>query len=344
MNISILDDLEQSVTELISSAEVELAEKQLQQQREQEVEVAVQEIRDRLTLLLDQVTQTLEKFESNSVTDSLTRKKLEEKQTYLLEQLDNVYLLAAQVVDARLLQEEEQILNRQVSRELEQWRQGLKADLLEMIRDQEDFFDATDAAITVRGYLNELKEMGALEEVVEALVDQINRTSARGPVARIDNSHEQALFFIYTKAMENRSRTGRTNDIKPQTHHRKSEKQPNPYLELEGKVVIYGGHERLEAAVRSKLRGSNVVLVWCNADSGPSLWEQAESHLISADLVFIITTYTSHKLTEKAKLSCSKAGKVPQMLNSGGLTRTLEAISYGLKTQLLTRQVRSKLA
>lgn len=312
-------------------AQIELEENRLQQQRQAQIEQETAQIKARLQPLLEQVEQMLNQLTAEAFSDSMTRLKLEEKAADLSEKIENAPLLAAQTVDRQLILHEERLLDERLTEQTNRWRQALKADLLEMIAEQQDFYSATDAAIAVRGYLHDLKAIGALEEVVTALINQINSRSEEGPVARLRGSYEQTLSFIYNKALENRARVERAPDVQLRVRHRTSEKRPNPYSALDGKVVIFGGHDRLETAIRNRLRDSTVNLIWCTAQAGPQIAEQAESHIATADLVLVMTAYTSHKLTDKATQAAQRAEKTVEMINTTGVVRVLEAIEYGLK-------------
>lgn len=339
MDISELDDLENSVQDLLSLAKIELEEKRLQQQRDEQIQQEIVRIRERLEPLLKQVEGMLAQLDAEDFVDSVTRKKLEAKAADLRERLANAPALAAQAIDRQLILNEERLLDERLTEQTMRWRQALKADLLEMIAEQEDFYSATDASIAIRGFVHDLKAIGSLEEVVDALINQINTHSEEGPVARLRGSHEQTLNFIYNKALENRSRVERAPDVQPRVRHRSSEKRPNPYGMLEGKVVIFGGHDRLENAVRNRLRDADVDLVWCTAQAGPQIAEQADSHVASADLILIVTGYTSHKLTDKAVQAAQRAGKSVEMVNTTGVVRVLEAIEYGLKSKQLAKHL-----
>lgn len=339
MDINELDDIEASVQDLLSLAKIELEEKRLQQQREEQVQKKVSEIQQRLEPLLQETERMLAQFGLDDFSDSVTRKKLEDKVAELRQRLADAPSLATQLVDQEMIRNEEKLLDERMAEQALRWRQALREDLLEMIAEQQDFYSATDAAIAIRGYVHDLKAIGALDEIVEALINQINEYSEEGPVARLRGNHEQTLYFIYNKALENRSRVERSPDVQPRVRHRTSERRPNPYTQLEGKVVIFGGHDRLENSVRTRLRESDVQLIWCTAQAGPQLAEQAESHIQSADLVLIMTAYTSHKLTDKAMQASQRAGKTPEMINTTGVIRVLEAIEYGLKSQQLARRL-----
>ncbi len=344
MDITELDDIETSVQDLLSLAKIELKEKQLQQQREQQIDQKITEIKQRLEPLLAQTEEMLTQFGTGDFTDSITRKKLEDKAQEIRQKLVDAPNFAAQMVDRQMILNEERLLDERLTEQANRWRQALKEDLLEMIAEQQDFYSATDASVAIWGYKHELKAIGSLDEVVDALIEQINEQSEEGPVARLRGTHEQTLNFIYNKALENRARVERSPDVQPRVRHRTSEKRPNPYTQLTGKVVIFGGHDRLETAVRNRLRDSGVTLVWCTAQAGPQIAEQAESHVSSADLVLVMTGYTSHKLTEKAMQAVQRAGKSPEMINTTGVIRVLEAIEYGLKSQLLVRRLNSPLS
>lgn len=338
MDISELNDLESSVQGLLALAKVELEEKRLQQRREEQIQEAVRQIRQRLEPLLAQIEQMIAQFDSQDIVDSAARQKLTAKAEDIRLQLEEAPFLAAQTVDRQLIAYEERLLDEQIQQQTNHWRQALKIDLLDMIAEQEDFFNATDAAISIRGYIRDLKAIGALEEVVDALIDRINCLSEEGPVAKMRGSHEQTLTFIYNKALENRARVERTTEVQPRARHRTSEKRPNPYATLAGKVVVFGGHDRLASSVRNRLRDSHVELTWCTAQDGLQLAQQAENHIYNADLLLIITGYASHSLTEKALQVAQKANKTPEMINTTGMTRVLEAIEFGLKTRLLANQ------
>lgn len=339
MDILELNDMEASVQDLLSVAKTELEEWRLQQQREEQIQKAITEIQQRLEPLLEQVEKALLEFNAKNCADSITYKKLEDKAAEIRQRLEEAPALAALAVDRQMILNEERLLDERQAEQTLAWRQHLKADLLEMISEQEDFFSATDAAISVRGHIADLKAIGALEEVVDALITRINNLSEEGPVARLRGSYEQTLTFIANKALENRARVERSYDVQPRTRHRTSEKQPNPYSQLDGKVVVFGGHDRLETAVRNRLRDSDVHLIWCTAQAGPQLAEQAEAHIASADLVLIITAYASHKLTEKALQAVQRVGKSADMVNTTGMIRLLQAIEYGLKTKLLVQRL-----
>jgi hypothetical protein len=336
MHISELDELEASVSDLLSMAKVELEQNRLQLQRDRQIQEAVSQIEARLKPLLAKIEQMLKEF-SREGQGSETKQRLEKKAADIRQEIAEAPILAAQLADRQLILSEERLLDERITEQTTQWRLELKADLLEMIEEQHDFFSATDASIAVRGYANDLKAVGYLEEVVEALIDQINSHSEEGPVARLRGSHEQTLTFIYNKALENRSRVDRAPDVQPTTRHRKSEKRPALYTDRGGKVLVFGGHDRLQTAVKNRLRDSAINLMWYTEQDGLQLAAQGESQIAGGDLIIIVTGYASHSLTERAIEACRRANKTYEIVNTTGMTRLLEVIESGLKAKQLAR-------
>ncbi|NJK60192.1 MAG: DUF2325 domain-containing protein [Oscillatoriales cyanobacterium SM2_1_8] len=339
MDISDLDNLEQSVERLLAQAREDLEKEKLRQQRERQIQEFVEQIESRLQPLLTKVEAALATLDASGMDNPKTRQQLEEKAAEIRQELAEAPAKAQEHAEKQFLLQEDRLVEEREAQEVERWRHQLKADLLEMIAEQTDFYSATDAAIAIKGHVSDLKAVGGLEEVVEALMHQINTNSeTEGPVARLRGSHEQTLTFIYNKALENRSRVDRPPNVQPATRHRKSERKPSLYTDLEGKVLVFGGHDRLESAVRNRLRDSTVYLVWATEQGGLQLAAQAESQIPSADLVLIVTGYASHSLTERAIESCKRCGQPYEIINTTGMTRLLEAIESGLKARQLAKR------
>jgi hypothetical protein len=335
MHISELDEIDSSVAELISQARIELEQKRLQQRREQQIQELLQQIVSRIEPNLQKVEAVLKEFADDDRSE--TKAKLQQKAKELRQKLEEAPLLAEQKADLQFLVSEERLLEEQEQEFLNQWRQDLKSDLIDMIEEQQDFFSATDAAVAVKAYLSDLKAINALEEVVEALMNQINAKSGEGPVAKLRGSYEQTLTFIYNKAMENRSKVDRAPDVKPTVRHRKSSAPPLLYEDLAGKVIVFGGHDRLYTATRTRLRGSQVNLIWYTEQDGLQLASQGEEQVGNADLVIIVAGYASHSLTERAMEACRRANQTFEIVNTKGMTRILETIETGLKAQQLKK-------
>lgn len=74
MDISELDELENSVQDLLSLAKIELEEKRLQQQRDEQIQEEIVKIKQRLEPLLAQIEEMLLQLTSEDFVDSVTRK------------------------------------------------------------------------------------------------------------------------------------------------------------------------------------------------------------------------------------------------------------------------------
>jgi len=338
MDMSELDTLEQEVEQLLAKAREDLEKEKLRQQRERQIQEYLEQIQNRLQPLLAKTEEMIAVLDDKGV-DNPTRRQLEETAARIRQELAEAPAKAQDMAEKQFLLQEERLVEEREAREIEIWRHQLKADLLEMIAEQEDFYSATDAAIAIKGHISDLKAIGALEEVVEALMKQINDNSeTEGPVARLRGTHEQTLNFIYNKALENRSRVDRPPNVQPPTRHRKSERRPSLYTDLEGKVLVFGGHDRLESAVRNRLRDSCVSLSWATEQGGLQLAAQVESQIPKAELILIVTGYASHSLTERAIESCKRYGQPYEIINTTGMTRLLEAIESGLKARQLAKR------
>lgn len=332
-----LENLEASVENLLSAAKTELAERKLQQQRDEQYQEIVRQRENKLHPLLKKVEEMINTYHTEGYDNAEMLQQLQEKADDIRQQIAEIPQKAAEIVDSQLVLREERLFEEKAREKVVRWQRDLRDDLLEMVLEQKDFFSATDAAIAIRGYLDDLKEIGALEEVVDALINQINEYSEEGPVARLRGTHEQTLLFIYNKALENRSRTDYHPNIQPKSRHRKSDRRPELYSDLKGKVLVFGGHDRLQTAVKNRLRNSQVELQWYSEQDGLQLSAQGEAQVNNADLILIITGYASHSMTERAMEACKKADQKFEIISTTGMTRVLEVIEAGLKTQQLAQ-------
>lgn len=271
-----LENLEASVENLLSLAKNHLEEKKLQQQRDEQYQEIVRQRESRLHPLLKKVEEMISTYKAEGYHSAEMIQQLQDKADDIRREIAEIPEKAAEIVDSQLVLREERLLEETNRQKVRRWQEDLRDDLLDMILEQHDFFSATDAAIAIRGYVDDLKELGALEEVVDALINQINEHSEEGPVARLRGTHEQTLNFIYNKALENRSRTEHHPNIQPKSRHRKSDKRPELYADLSGRVLIFGGHDRLQTAVRNRLRSSQVELQWYTEQDGLQLSAQGD--------------------------------------------------------------------
>jgi hypothetical protein len=341
MHLPSLEEIQNSARDVMVMAKMELERTRLRKQREQKIQEHAQRIKEELEPLIQEMEALLQEFDREGDRESFARKQLEQKLEELREYIVKAPILAEQEADNQLIASEERIQNEREAQQEAQWRHELKADLLDMIYEQQDFFSATDAAIAIKPYVPDLKAINALEEVVEALMNQINRHSGEGPVAKLKGTYENTINFIYNKAMENRSKVERPPNVQASVKHRKSEKRPVFYADLSGKVLVFGGHDRLHTAVKNRLRHSEVELVWYTEQDGLQMASQGESQVSSADLILIITGYASHSLTERAMEACRKANKSYEIVNTTGMTSVLQVIEAGLKTLQLAKRWKS---
>ncbi|AFY38509.1 hypothetical protein Lepto7376_2219 [[Leptolyngbya] sp. PCC 7376] len=332
-----LENLEASVENLLFAAKTDLEERKLQQQRDQQYQEIVRQRESKLQPLLKKVEEMISTYRAEGYQNAEMISQLQEKADDIKKEIAEIPEKASEIVDNQLVLREERLLEEKAREKVQKWQTDLRDDLLEMVNEQNDFFSATDAAIAVRSYIDDLKELGALDEVVDALIAQINQHSEEGPVARLRGTHEQTLNFIYNKALENRSRTEHHPNIQPKSRHRKSDSKPELYANLIGKVLVFGGHDRLQTAVRNRLRNSQVELQWYSEQDGLQLSTQGEAQVNNYDLILIITGYASHSMTERAMDACKKADRSFEIIKTTGMTRVLEAIESGLKTQQLAQ-------
>lgn len=341
MNLPSLEEIQNATRDVMAMAKMELERTRLRKQREQKIQEHAQRIKDQLEPQIKAISHLLQEFDREGDQESFARKQLEQKLQELEEYITNAPILAEQEADSQLIASEERLQNEREALQEAQWRQELKADLLDMINEQQDFFAATDAAVAIKPYINDLKAINALEEVVEALMNQINVHSGEGPVAKLKGTYENTINFIYNKAMENRARVERPPNVQATVKHRKSEKRPVFYADLSGKVLVFGGHDRLATAVKNRLRHSEVEVVWCTEQDGLQMASQGEGQVSSADLVLIVTGYASHSLTERAMEACRRANKNYEIVNTTGMTSVLQVIEAGLKTLQLAKRWKS---
>ncbi len=340
--MDVIAELEKKTQALIASGMSELKEIEAQQQRQTQIAEIAEEIRQRLVPLVEKVETLIGQFAQQAVGNSLTLKQLEQQKETLESQIQLAEVLAEAKIDEKLLQEEERLLAKQDAESLREWRLRVKEELIELIEEQDDFYRATDVAIAVKGYADDLKETGALEEVVNRLVEQINRYDRKAsetgsPAAKFRGSYENTLNFIVDVAHRNRQAAIDPPRNEFTSRQVKPSSRTTACEGLGGKVVIVGGHDRLETAVRNRLRQSEVELVWATSQTGPGIWAQVEAQLPGADLIIVLTGYASHKLTEK--ILGGKGGRTPTYLTTTGMTRLVEAIEVGLKSQQLSQQL-----
>ena len=188
--------------------------------------------------------------------------------------------------------------------------------------------------------------------MVNALLNKINDCNREGKAIVIAGTPEWKLSRMYEKATKlrhqqnpphltlvsgggsNRSRATVSDD-------RDQNETPDPYADLTGKVVIFGGQNNVKVQVEECLRQSKVNLVWCTAEDGDQWAKQTESHIAQADLVVIITGRgTPHKQTISAKRVAKNCRKpMTQCDRASGKDSLLDHIKTGLLGSQLQRNL-----
>lgn len=332
-------DLETSIQGLLQQAELELAEQKIRSERQEKLAQTSEALTVKFNDWLGKIDSSLAEYERQAINSS-AQKQLQEQRTCLLENLAHVETLAAEAVDEEFFQKEEALIERQFSQEMDRWRQQLKGNLIRTIRDQQNFFDATDVALVVRDYLADLSAIGALPEITQALVNQINDLSTKGVTARHVGTDEGTVRLIADKALENRQRSDR--GPLPRQPHRQILNRPNLYHDLSGLVVIAGGHTRLEVHIRDRLKESKVRIVWAVNNAGVAQFQSAATATGKADLVLIIAGYAGHSMTELVMTAAKAAGSPAQKVLTTGMTGILEAIAIGLRTKHLMAKLNTR--
>jgi hypothetical protein len=227
-------------------------------------------------------------------------------------------------------------LNRQQREALQQQRQTKQAELMQLIAEQENFFEASLLAIDVYTAMPDLKAIGGLETVVDALLTKINACNQSDKLINLVGTPQQKLSQMYRKALEFRnggslSMPDRSGKPKKPNRSRPTDtlSTPDPYADLKGKVVIFGGHTATKNQVKERL--SNVTLVWCTLEEGERATQQAAAQIATADLVILLTDDAKHKTTNIAETAAKRYGKKPIRFHREGQRSLVSYIALHLK-------------
>ncbi|MCY7321447.1 MAG: DUF2325 domain-containing protein [Phormidesmis sp. CAN_BIN36] len=280
----------------------------------------------------------------------LAEKLLEIRQGESQEPIDWVGQLIEERRQQQAREEADTQLRRREREDLQRRRHEKKRQLLSTIAAQENYYEAADLAIEVHYAKEDLKSLEALEEVVNALLNKINDCNREGSPIVIAGTSEWKLSRMYEKATKLRqqkypshltlvppSRSSSSRCVSDDSN----DDGENPYAELAGKVVIFGGQNNVKVQVEECLRQSKVHLVWCTAEDGDQWAKQTESHIAQADLVVIITGRgTPHKQTISAKRVAKNFRKpLIQCDRASGKDSLLEHIKTGLLGLQLQRNL-----
>jgi len=292
------------------------------------------------------------RYQLNYELPKLAENLLENRQAHPQETIDWIGQIIEERRQQQAREEADTQLRRRDREELQRCRREKKRQLLATIAEQDDYYEASDLAIEIHYAKEDLKSLEALEEVVNALLNKINDCNREGKPIVIAGTPEWKLSRMYEKATKLRQQKhpplltlvpsgGSTRSRSTASDDCDESDEPDPYADLSGKVVIFGGQNNVKVQVEECLRQSKVNLVWCTAEDGDQWAKQTESHIAQADLVMIITGRgTPHKQTINAKRAAKNLRKpLTQCDRASGKDSLLERIKTGLLGLQLQRKL-----
>ncbi len=358
---------EQEILEKINLAKKAAQERQKQelrrqqeQQKEAKINQYIQEITKRLQELKMQLQQSLEECTILGESDPLYQ-DLQQQLTIISEQIDNPRPLAEQQYQRDLQQEEialhkrewEELImaeERRMDETLAQWRQALVQDLLDTINGAKTYFEASDIAVYLRDYREDLLSTDQLEPLLRRLIARINELNTRGNAFELRYPVETTLnrmvdFALNQRAQRSailagsRSLAGSVPPISVlRQEHRHTPERPYEYRGLKGKVVIYGGHPRLQRNVVRRLPGVNFI--WFEFDQDPEAIQERATVVKDANVAILLTTYTATAVQQTVQHLCDSLGVPLVYHHSTGIRSLIELIAVELqKQQLLAKML-----
>jgi hypothetical protein len=346
----------QEIAEKIAKAKRALAEKkkrerqaELERQREHKIQLYCEQVRQGLMPLRDQLQESLEECAILGEEDP-TYQELKQKWEEITQQIEDPRSLAEEMYQDELEREEllaqqkeweEQaaLEEKRMEEEVNQWRQDLFQDLLQTIESAENYFEASDIAIHIRDYKEDLLAIDALEPTLVRLIERLNKLNTRDTVLElrypIDATLNRMADFAMNQRMQGSFFKGTNGSTQLKQSHRRQTNSPFEYKDVVGKVVVYGGHPRMQRNVARRLPFVN--LIWFNQEEGVSSMVERSDVVKDADLVILVTAYTSHKVQKIAQSNCDSYGLTLTYQNSTGIGSMLELIAVELKKKQLTR-------
>jgi Uncharacterized protein conserved in bacteria (DUF2325) len=355
------DQLEQAFQHKLNEKQHQQASEQLHQQAKSDLQHRLENFCTRLEQLkaayeqnglLDDDYETLKirlgqyRHQLKFDLDDLVRRLVEIRQSDSVQSLTmidgefgSVLDPVEQLIEDRRQQQAQELaelnLNRQQREALQQQRQTKQAELMQLIAEQENFFEASLLAIDVYTAMPDLKAIGGLETVVDALLAKINACNQAEKIINLVGTPQQKLSQMYRKALEFRNggslsmpeRSGKPK--KPNRSRPEAPSDPDPYADLKGKVVIFGGHTATKNQVKERL--SNVTLVWCTLEEGERSAQQAAAQIATANLVILLTDDAKHKTTNIAETAAKRYGKKPVRFHREGQRSLVSYIALHLK-------------
>ncbi len=288
----------------------------------------------------EQITLAIRLYRSQLQNDlpELSRRLIEARQSLADNSEDSSDIdLIKQIIEERREEqsqrEYEAQLSKQQSEKLVQERHQIADQLLNRIAEQTSYYEASYLAMDVYHYREDLKGVDRLEEVVEALYNQVQANSGQ-PVnlfgtaiqkLKIMDAHARKLWSqqqAEPKPVIEKKSNGRTEE-----KEEKSEKTES-YAHLRGKVVVFGGHTTTRTYVKERL--PKVYFVWSTVEDGLLIVDQAVQQIQTADVVLLLTDDTSHTVTRKAMAELKRLKKQPIELHHEGVSTIVEKVAWKL--------------
>ncbi|MGG6264002.1 hypothetical protein ACQ4M3_21985 [Leptolyngbya sp. AN03gr2] len=240
-----------------------------------------------------------------------------------------------QVIEERREEQAQREYEAQMSKHqaerLAQERHETAEQLLDRIREQTSYYDASYLAMDVYHYREDLKGVDRLDEVVEFLYNRVQELSEK-PIT-IQGTAIQKLKIMDAHARKLWSQS----QPEPRPIVEKKSKPDSPidekeekesYTHLRGKVVVFGGHTTTRTYVKEKL--PKVYFVWSTVEDGLLIVDQAVQQIQTADVVLLLTDDTSHAVTRKAMTELRRLKKQPIELHHEGVNTIVEKIAWKL--------------
>ncbi|MBE9013612.1 hypothetical protein IQ250_25835 [Pseudanabaenaceae cyanobacterium LEGE 13415] len=246
--------------------------------------------------------------------------------------------LIKQVIEERREEQAQREYEAQMSKHqaerLAQERHETAEQLLDRIREQTSYYDASYLAMDVYHYREDLKGVDRLDEVVEFLYNRVQELSEK-PITiqgtaiqklKIMDAHARKLWSQSQPdprpIIEKRSKPEASGEEKDEKEEKES------YTHLRGKVVVFGGHTTTRTYVKEKL--PKVYFVWSTVEDGLLIVDQAVQQIQTADVVLLLTDDTSHAVTRKAMTELRRLKKQPIELHHEGVNTIVEKIAWKL--------------
>lgn len=286
----------------------------------------------------EQLTNAIRHYRIQIQTDlpELSRRLIEARQSLVENGESAVEIdLIKQVIEERREEQAQREYEAQMSKHqaerLTQDRHETAEQLLDRIREQTSYYDASYLAMDVYHYREDLKGVDRLDEVVDFLYNRIQELSEK-PITiqgtaiqrlKIMDAHARKLWSQSQPEPRPISEKKSKSEL---TIGEKEEKES--YVHLRGKVVVFGGHTTTRTYVKEKL--PKVYFVWSTVEDGLLIVEQAVQQIQTADVVLLLTDDTSHAVTRKAMTELRRLKKQPIELHHEGVNTIVEKIAWKL--------------